>query len=111
MSFETNSPDFIAELKYRTAEEGGRTTPVFNSGYRPQVKFEFAELQTSGMQRFLNADIVYPGDSVLAELKLLSTDFLKGQLKEGMFFEFLEGSRIIGTGTIIRIQNDNLRIN
>jgi hypothetical protein len=36
------SPDFIAELKYRITEEGGRKTPVFKTGYRPQVKFPFS---------------------------------------------------------------------
>jgi hypothetical protein len=49
--------DFIAELKYLTTEEGGRKTPV-HSGYRPQVKFCFTEMQTSGQQTFIDKEIV-----------------------------------------------------
>jgi translation elongation factor EF-Tu-like GTPase len=71
------SPDFIAELKYRTTEEGGRKTPVFKTDYRPQVKFPFSNMQTSGQQTFLDKDIVYPGDTVTAEIAIIATDFSK----------------------------------
>jgi translation elongation factor EF-Tu-like GTPase len=54
------SPDFVATLIYRTTEEGGRRTPA-KSGYRPQVKFDFVEMQTSGQQVFMDKEWVYPG--------------------------------------------------
>jgi hypothetical protein len=38
---EFNKSDFIAKLTFRTTGQGGRQTPV-KSGYRPQVKFDFA---------------------------------------------------------------------
>lgn len=107
-TFTTKKADFIAELKYLTTVEGGRQTPVF-SGYRPQVKFEFAEMQTSGQQTFLNKETVYPGDTVTAEVRILSVEHFANSLMEGMTFEFMEGSRIIGTGKIISIVNDNLK--
>lgn len=109
MSFATQAIDFIAFLSYCTTEQGGRSTPVFNSGYRPQNKFEFSEMQTSGEQRILNKEIVYPGDKVEAEIKLLTTDFLENRLTEGMNFEFREGSKIIGTGEIKTIINERLK--
>jgi len=99
--------DFIAELKYFSSEDGGRKTPAF-SGYRPQIKFEFTEMQTSGEQTFLNKEIVYPGDTVKASIKILSIDYFSHKLSEGLTFEFREGSRIIGTGVIIEIINDRL---
>jgi len=77
--------DFIAELKYLTTEEGGRSMPAF-SGYRPQVKFDFAEMQTSGQQTFLNKEIVYPGDKVEAAMKIISVEFFANSLSEGMSF-------------------------
>ena len=46
-------PSFIAILKYRTAEEGGRKT-FANSGYRPAIKFPFSEMLTTGIQNFIN---------------------------------------------------------
>lgn len=101
--------DFIATLTYLTSEQGGRSTPVFSTGYRPQVKFDFSEMQTSGQQTFIDRKIVYPGDTVEAEIKIISVDHFAGQLKEKMKFDFREGSRIIGTGQIKHILNDKLR--
>jgi len=102
------NPDFIAILKYRTAEEGGRDKPAF-SGYRPHIKFPFSNYLTSGQQKFIDKEIVYPGDTVKAAIVILATDVFANTLEVGMPFEFAEGSRIIGTGEIIEIVNENLR--
>lgn len=101
--------DFIAILKFLTPEQGGRRTPVFSTGYRPQVKFDFDEMQTSGQQTFIDRKIVFPGDTVEAEIKILSVEHFAGRLKERMKFEFREGSRVIGTGQIKHILNSKLR--
>ena len=105
---EAKPPDFIALLKYRTTEEGGRKTAAA-SKYRPQVKFAFSEKQTSGQQTFLDKELVYPGETVLAEIKIVSPDFFKKSLIEGMTFEFREGDRIIGTVELIKIINPDLK--
>ena len=99
--------DFIAELTYFKTEQSGRKTPVI-SGYRPQVKFDFSEKQTSGQQTFIDKKIVYPGDTVLAKIKVLSPDFFADKLEEGMKFEFREGATIIGIGELKNIVNDRL---
>jgi hypothetical protein len=104
---EFNKVDFIAELQYLTTEQGGRKTPA-NSGYRPQVKFDFAEMQTSGQQTFIDKETVYPGDKVDAKIKILSPDYFADCLTEGMNFEFREGATLIGTGQIKYIVNDKL---
>jgi len=96
------TPDFLAELKYLS--EGGRKSYAL-SGYRPQLKFHFSELQTSGEQKFINKKKVYPGDNVIAELTLASPQFFYGMLKINMSFEFREGDTIIGTGEIVDIFN------
>jgi len=101
------TPDFIAELHHHTAVEGGRSTPAF-SGYRPHIKFSFSEFLTSGQQKFLNKEIVYPGDNVTAEIAIASVEFFKGKLKKDMLFDFREGTRIIGTGKIIEVLNEEL---
>lgn len=102
------SIDFIADLKYLTTEEGGRQAPAF-SGYRPQIKFDFDEMQTSGQQTFLNKDTVYPGDIVEAAIRIISVEHFENTLTKGMAFEFREGSKIIGTGKIIGILNEKLK--
>lgn len=95
-------PSFIARLTYRTIEDGGRKTPTY-SGYRPQVAFAFTEKQTSGQQIFLDKEIVYPGDTVTAEITVLTPDIIKGKIKVGMTYEFREGARVIGTGVVLEI--------
>ena len=104
---EFNKVDFVAELQYLTTEQGGRKTPA-NSGYRPQVKFDFTEMQTSGQQTFIDKETVYPGDKVDAKIKILSPDYFADSLTEGMNFEFREGATVIGTGQIKYIVNDKL---
>ena len=99
--------DFIAELTYFTIEQSGRKSPA-TSGYRPQIKFDFTEKQTSGQQTFIDKEIVYPGDKVLAKIKVLSPHFFSDSLEEGMKFEFREGARIIGIGELKNIINDRL---
>lgn len=108
MSIATGTGDFIAVLYYHTVEQGGRSNPVFNS-YRPQVKFAFSEMQTGGQQKFINKEIVYPGDIVEAEVQLLLPNIFEKKLAEGMKFEFREGSKIIGTGEIKAILNQQLK--
>jgi translation elongation factor EF-Tu-like GTPase len=100
-------PDFIAKLKFFTSEQGGRRTAA-KSGYRPQVKFDFTEMQTSGQQIFIDREIVNPGETVIAEITLLSPQLFLNQLWPGMEYEFREGPNIIGTGEIIEILNSDL---
>ena len=99
--------DFITELTYLTTEQSGRKGPA-TSGYRPQVKFDFTENQTSGQQTFIDKEIVYPGDKVLAKIKIISPHFFANNLEEGMKFEFREGATVIGTGELKNIINDKL---
>ncbi|MEP3447812.1 MAG: hypothetical protein ABJN61_11720 [Flavobacteriaceae bacterium] len=104
---EFNKVDFIAELQYLTSEQGGRKTPA-KSGYRPQVKFDFDEMQTSGQQTFIKKEWVKPGENVKAKIKILSPDHFAHTLTEGMEFEFRDGATIIGTGKIEYIVNEKL---
>lgn len=92
---EFKKTDFIATLTYRMTEQGGRQTPT-KSSYRPQVKFDFTEMQTSGQQTFIDKETVLPGDVVDAKIKILSPDYFAGNLTEGMNFEFREGATVMG---------------
>lgn len=100
--------DFIAILKYRTAEEGGRKTAA-HSGYRPDIKFPFDKMLTCGFQTFIDQEKVFPGESVKAEIKIIATEYFKGRLFEDLEFDFREGPNIIGTGIIIEIINPILK--
>ena len=100
--------DFVAELNFKKSEDGGRTHFAL-SGYRPQVKFNFTEMQTSGQQTYIDNKMAFPGDNINALIKLATTEHLKGFLKEGTTFEFLEGDKLIGTGRILKLKNEALK--
>jgi len=100
--------DFTAILKYRTFDEGGRSTPA-KSGYRPELSFDFEKITTSGRQIFLGTEWVFPGESIEAEITMLSPQFYEKKLYKGLEFKFKEGSKIIGTGEILKIKNKNLK--
>jgi translation elongation factor EF-Tu-like GTPase len=105
---ETKQADFIATLTYRTTEQGGRKTAAL-SAYRPHVKFDFAEMQTSGQQTFIDRKLVFPGDTVDAEIKIIAVEYFQNKLTEGMEFKFMEGPITIGTGKIKQILNARLK--
>ncbi len=104
----TGEFDFIAVLKYKTTNEGGRETPAFTR-IRPAIKFPFSAYQTTSQQTFINKGIVHPGDTVEAGINILAVDIFRNCLEEGMNFDFREGSRITGTGQITKILNLSLK--
>ncbi len=105
-----NKSDFIAELKFKTTENGGRKTPA-QSSYRPHIEFEnYPEYLTSGQQIYIEKKTVNPGETVTAQISIYSAEHFKTRLFEGMNFKFCEGKKIIGTGKIIKIINSDLRI-
>lgn len=104
-----NKTDFIAQLTYKSTENGGRTTPA-HSGYRPTIKFPFDKMQTSGSQTFIDAEKAFPGETVYAKIRIIAFEYFAGRLAEGMCFDFREGDKIIGTGEIKRIVNSKLKI-
>ena len=105
---EESDCDFVAQLYFKSTEDGGRTSFAL-SGYRPQVKFNFTEMQTSGQQTYIDNQMVFPGDNINALIKLTTFEHLKGKLREGTTFEFLEGDRLIGTGRILILKNEELK--
>jgi translation elongation factor EF-Tu-like GTPase len=100
-------PDFVARLSYRTTERGGRSGPA-KSGYHPQVKFEFSEVQTSTAQFFQDKEWIYPGDVVVAEMQMAGREYFAGKLEVGMRFEVREGSRVTALGEILEIRDKTL---
>ena len=102
-----NDFDFIAFLKCNSFDEGGRSTPA-KSGYRPQLYFDFEKNSTSGRQIFINKEWVSPGETVEAEITMLSPQLFENKLYEGLEFKFCEGRVVVGYGTILKLVNENL---
>ncbi len=101
-------PDFIAKVTYLTTEEGGKQRYVI-SGYRPHVKFDGRKELTSGEQLFVDKEKVFPGDTTIAEIRILSKDFFKNYLFVGQHFEVAEASHLVGHGEVLEIINADLR--
>ena len=57
----------------------------------------------------MDKERVYPGETVTAEITMISDLFFEHQLTAGMEFEFREGATIIGEGTIPEIINSRLQ--
>lgn len=100
-------PDFVAKVTYLTTEQGGRKGNA-KSGYRPHLKFSGRKELTSGEQLFVDKDEVFPGETVVAEIRILGVDFFKNYLFVGQSFEVAEASHLVGHGEIIEIINPNL---
>ncbi len=105
-----NGVDFIAELNFLPSENGGRKNAAA-SGYRPHVQFEhYPEYLTSGQQQYIGQNEVNPGESTLAEISILSTDYFSKRLYEGKCFKFFEGGTLVGVGEILEIVNPSLKM-
>lgn len=62
------------------------------------------ELYT-GIQNFIGTNLVFPGDTVMAEIALLKSENTKGEIYEGLDFDFFEGQNMIGHGVVTKIIN------
>lgn len=96
-------PNFTALLTYLPAKDGVKTTPV-SSGYRASIKFPFDLELYIGVQTFAeDDDLVFPGDTVTAEIALLKSDYVTGEIYEGLDFDFFEGENLIGHGVVTKV--------
>lgn len=98
-----------AQIRYLTAEEGGRAQPVFD-GYRGQ--FHYAGEQDEvhdGFQRFPTFgpdEPIPPGKTVPAVIEFHEpywTEFHSKRMAVGTRFQIQEGRRIVGRGVIAAI--------
>lgn len=95
-------PHFTALLTFVSEDNGGLKTPVA-SGYRPLLQFPFHLDQILGILNFANAELAFAGDKVTAEIILLNTEHFKGEIYEGLDFDFFEGPALVGSGIVTKI--------
>ena len=107
-SVQKGLPDFTADLKYLTTEEGGRKGYAA-SGYRPHFQLTGKKELTSAEQIFVNKDKVFPGESVSAEIRILWIEAFEGLLYKGLEFKLGEGKRIVAKGVIKEVINQKLK--
>lgn len=95
-------PDIEAQIYFLTTAEGGRNGPV-RSGYRPQ--FVYDDHHWDAHQEYPEREWVELGETARALLWFLSPECHWGKVSPGMEFEIMEGSRVVGRGTVAAILN------
>jgi len=95
-------PHFKALITYNKTEDGGIVTPV-SSGFRASFIFPFENRMYIASQTFPEAELVFPGDVINAEITLIGDDMLNDKLYEGMDFEVADQSGTIGSGVITTV--------
>jgi len=101
-------PDFTANLYYLKTTEGGRKNYA-RSGYRPHFKIDAKKEITSAEQIFIEKDKVFPGESINAEIRLLSKDQFTNLLYNNLAFKLYEGDKMIAKGQIMEVINKDLK--
>jgi elongation factor Tu len=91
---------FRAKITLLPTRDGGRKKPIF-SGYRPAFVFN-TQKQYSGEVLLIDKQELNPGETTQAEIKLLPARTIRRNLHINTAFTLVEGSKIIGDGTIIK---------
>ena len=94
------APHIEAEIEFVTSEAGGRSTPAF-SGYRPQFYYHGHDWDAE--HEYLDAEKVFPGDTVTAHLSFLSPQEHHENVAVGMPFLVREGTRTVAYGVVTKI--------
>lgn len=97
-----SKPHFVALLTYLDSKDSKLSSPV-SSGYRPAIQFQFQQEHINGIQNFIDVEFVFPGDTVTAEISLVTNQEIQDKLYVGLDFEFYEASILIGHGVITKL--------
>lgn len=95
-------PHFKATLTYLKTENGGIVTPV-SSGFRTIIKLPNDTQDIIAHQTFIDTEIVFPGDSVSADIYLLNANETLEKIYAGQDFDLIINSVVIGNGIITHI--------
>lgn len=101
-------PHFKATIIFLSTEDGGIVTPV-SSGFRAVIRFPYDNKELIANQTFLETEIVFPGDTVVADIFLVDARETLEKIYTGLDFDLLIQSNTIANGVITHIyrMNDN----
>lgn len=95
-------PHFTALLTYIANANGPRSTPA-SSGHRAFIKFDFSQEMIIAIQNFTDSELVFPGDTVTAEVTLINAEPFLNRLYQGLDFDFFEADTLIGSGVVKKL--------
>ena len=89
---------FTGQVYVLSKDEGGRHTPFFNN-YRPQFYFRTTDV-TGVITLPEGTEMCMPGDNVDMKVELITPI----AIEKGLRFAIREGSRTVGSGVVIEVQ-------
>ncbi len=96
-------PDAEVVFELLSTASGGRQTSV-STGYHPAYEVR-PDYWTSARHRFIDSELVQPGDTVRAEVCFLTPEAYPHALTVGQRVTIAEGRHVVGYATITRILN------
>ena len=87
-----------AEVYVLSKDEGGRHTPFFSKGYRPQFYFRTTDV-TGNIELPEGVEMVMPGDNINFIAELINPVAMEDNLR----FAIREGGRTVGAGVVAKI--------
>jgi elongation factor Tu len=108
MSITTRPPDIEAEISFLATEQGGRSLPAM-SGYRPNHDFGLNGMLNDAAHEYIGRESVAPGEAARANVWFLVPQYQEGRLYPGFKFTVQEGSRIVGSGVVVKVINAALQ--
>ncbi len=91
------------QVEFLGAEEGGRRLPISLASYRPHFRVP-QHKELLGIEFIDGPEVVQSKNPVLATVRLVYTlEVNYDALSVGINFEILEGTQVVGHGTVIRL--------
>lgn len=90
---------FKALISLSTSDKGGIVTPI-SSGFRAVIKFPLDTTDYSANFTFLESEMIFPGDTAVADLWLLKPDNASERIYAGLDFNIFINSKQIANGVI-----------
>ena len=90
--------DIEVVMTFLRTEEGGRKRSVW-TGYRGQFYYQGRDWDAT----YTFVGLVQPGDTVTAQIRLMSPHCHVGKIAVGTAFEIREGKRTVATGRVTKI--------
>ena len=101
----TSFPDLECQITFLPTEHGGRQSSV-STGYCPQLYYDSED--SGAFHSYPDREIVFPGDTVRVELRLLNEKCHVGRLFVGKVVLIREGNKTVGYGHVTKILNERL---
>lgn len=90
---------FTALINFYPTDHNGLVSPV-STGFRVLFQFPYEMQPYLGALNFEEEELIFPGDSRSINISLINADSFVSKLYNGMDFEIVDQSGVIGNGIV-----------